>query len=223
MPSVTDPQPNVPQQASAADSFSERELPARGSFVRVMTAVIIALVLAAMTTIFWRSFILHEPSSAVIVVGDQTLDGAEIVVHGGTHDLIASLDADNGFSTPILLDPGRYSMEVTLGNHVIMKTDFTVDRLRGMQYTLPCAVPIIGVSGSGDTEVVVEGETDSKKAVKLDPITLDADDHFRESIFLSAGAYRATASQKGRVISVHSFRVSRGVPVEVDVIDSKPQ
>src|SRR5690242_4720150 len=76
---------------------------ARGPFVRVMTVFTAVVVLAMTAMIYWRDLTVREPSSAVIILADQTLDGAKIEVwgEGGRWDAVVS--QDTGYQTPVLL------------------------------------------------------------------------------------------------------------------------
>src|SRR5690242_13418738 len=114
---------------------------ARGPFVRVMTIFTTVLVLAMVAIIYWRDLTIREPSSAVILLGDQTLDGAKIDVWGENGRWEAVVSQDTSYQTPVLLEPGQYNVRVTHKGHVILETSFSVERFRAMQYMLRSAVP----------------------------------------------------------------------------------
>jgi hypothetical protein len=209
-------QPAAPRSSSNGGPLT-RYSRLRGPFARIMTVVIIAFVFAMMSLIYWRWARVHEPSTAVVVEGDQTLDGAKIEVQDNDAHWDANLNAGNNFSTPVLLEPGRYSIHVTHRNHQILNARFSVDRTHAYRYLLRPAVPVIGSSLSGNMQVTVDGDTDDHRAVHVEPITLDAGNRFRDTLYLTPGDYRATASRNGKVVAVQSFRVDRGKPAEVDV------
>jgi len=189
---------------------------ARGPFVRVMTIFTTVLVLAMVAIIYWRDLTIREPSSAVIVLGDQTLDGAKIDVWGENGRWEAVVSQDTSYQTPVLLEPGQYNVRVTHKGHVILETSFSVERFRAMQYMLRSAVPIIAAPVAGETQVQVEGQTIDGHELKLDPIVLNAVDHFHAIAYLPPGEFRATATRGGKIVGFQSFNIQRGKPVELD-------
>jgi hypothetical protein len=189
---------------------------ARGPFVRVMTIFTAVLVLAMMSMIYWRDLTIREPSSAVILLADQTLDGAKIDVWGESGRWEAVISQDTSYQTPVLLEPGQYTVRVTHKNHVILQRPFTVERFRAMQYLLRSAVSIVGAPSLEETQVLIDGQTTDDHEVKLDPVVLNVADHFRQIVYLAPGEYRATANRGGKMVGFQSFRVERGKPVELD-------
>ena len=95
-----------------------------------MTIFTAVLVLAMMSMIYWRDLTIREPSSAVILLADQTLDGAKIDVWGESGRWEAVISQDTSYQTPVLLEPGQYTVRVTHKNHVILQRPFTVERFR---------------------------------------------------------------------------------------------
>jgi len=189
---------------------------ARGPFVRIMTFVIIAVVVAMMALIYARWATIREPSSAVVILGDQTHNGATIEVKRGKNTWSAVLNDDNHFETPILLDPGRYVIKVTHKNNVLVSDDFIVESLRGCQYVLPPAVEIIGPpAATRDVQVTLEKENPSPHENSNQELTLSLAQGYHKTAYLSPGEYRATASQDGRVISRDVFTVQRYHPLTV--------
>ena len=166
--------------------------------------------------IYWRDLTIREPSSAVIILADQTLDGAKIEVWGENGRWDAVVSQETGYQTPVLLEPGQYTVRVTHKNHIILQSPFTVERFRAMQYVLRSAVPIVGAPALEETQVLIDGQTTDDHEVKLDPVVLNAADHFRQIIYLPPGEYRATANRSGKIVGFQSFRVERGKPVELD-------
>ena len=115
--------------------------PGRRRAARVAIVASIALTAAALTTVFYRSFAVIEPTSAVIVIADPSFDGAEIVVRPDVlspsyPESRAILSADNNYQTPVLLRPGDYLITITLDGNVILKDKFPVQAFKGRQYLL---------------------------------------------------------------------------------------
>jgi hypothetical protein len=129
--------------------------PARLNAARLAIIASIALTLCALTLVFYRSYAVVEPTSAVIIYGDPTLDGAEIFVRP---DVLspdfpaarATLSADNNYQTPILLRPGNYWITITHKGQVrpLLQTRFTVLAYSGQQYFLgQAAINAMGLKG----------------------------------------------------------------------------
>jgi hypothetical protein len=189
-------------------------------FVRVMTVVIIAVVVAMLALIYVKWATIREPSSAVVVIGDQTHDGARIEVSGYSHTWTAVLDEDNHYGTPVLLDPGRYTIKVTHKNNVLLSTDFVVDSLRGCQYILSPAVEIVGPpSATRDVQLTLECDQPASRQ----QLTLPAAKGFHQTAYLAPGEYRATASDNGQVISRDVFTVQMSHPLTVKLGQSAQQ
>jgi hypothetical protein len=118
--------------------------PGRRNAARAVILLSILVTLVALATIFYRSFAVIEPTSAVIVIGDPSLDGAEIVVRAsdfssGSLESTATLSADNNFQTPVLLRPGVYLITITYQDRVLLKEQFSVEPYRARQYFLGLA------------------------------------------------------------------------------------
>lgn len=108
---------------------------------RVVISASIILTVAALATVFYRSFAVIEPTSAVVVVGDPSLDGAEISVTPDAFssdypESFATLSPDNNYQTPILLRPGTYWITITHKEHLILRDKFPVEAYKGQQYLL---------------------------------------------------------------------------------------
>jgi hypothetical protein len=115
--------------------------PARLSAARIAIAGSILLALAALTLIFYRSFAVVEPTSAVIVIGDPDFDGAEVVVEPAAFSpeipaARATLSAENNYQTPVLLRPGVYRITITSGDRELLRQRFRVEAYKGQEYLL---------------------------------------------------------------------------------------
>ena len=205
------------------DATGDSQLPQQGGtlvyapFIRIMTFVIIAVVVAMMSLIYARWATVREPSSAVVILGDQTHDGAKIEVKG-IHKKTwhAVLNEENRYETPILLDPGHYTIKVTHKNDVLLDTDFIVESLRGCQYILSPAVEIVGPpAATRDVQLTLDMENPQPNQVAHQELTLSLAQGYHKTAYLAPGDYRATASQDGRVISRDVFKVQMGHPLTV--------
>src|SRR5436853_21946 len=99
--------PNLTQAGNGASALAYEPQPPRrgggtiahGPFVHLMTCVIVLVVLVMSLAIFKRWLTVREPSSAIVVQGDQTVDGTLIVVNNREHSWNATLSAENNFVT----------------------------------------------------------------------------------------------------------------------------
>jgi hypothetical protein len=215
----------------APDATADSQSPQQGGtlvyapFVRVMTFVIIAVVVAMMSLIYARWATVREPSSAVVILADQTQDGTKIEVKGYKKTWNAVLNEENRYETPILLDPGHYTIKVTHKKDVLLSTDFIVESLRGCQYILSPAVEIIGPpAATGNVQLTLEMENPQPNQNNAhQELTLSLAQGYHKTAYLSPGEYRATATQDGRVISRDVFTVQMYHPLTVKLGQAPPQ
>ena len=206
--SVTEPQPDADQPTRQQGGTL-----VYAPFVRVMTIVIIALVVAMMALIYAKSSKIREPSTALVILGDQTHDGAKVEVKGYGQTFTAILTEDNRYATPVLLEPGQYTVKITHKNHVLLDSSFVVENSQGRQYTLPPAVEIIAPpSATHDVHLMLEGLGEDNSKFHED-LTLSAARGFQDTAYLSPGEYRATTNENGHVIARDMFTVQRYHPL----------
>jgi hypothetical protein len=190
---------------------------ARGPFVRVMTIFIVALVMAMLATIYWRDLKTPEPSCAVVLYGDQTLADAKVKIAGASGHWETTLSADNNYQSPVLLEPGQYSVEVTHAGHIILNHRFVLDRFRIVGFVLDSGITLNAAPGAGPVRVTIEGQAaNPRRNVTLSPVELDEQNHFHTTTYLADGDYNATAWRNDRLYSAQSFRVEHGKPVELN-------
>ena len=96
----------------------------------VVFTILFVLVMVAFVYVRWLS--IEEPTTAILVRGDESHDGVELVVAGGGRPVTAKLTGENGYSTPILLRPGRYTLTVSRdGLPLGRRYEFELKRYRG--------------------------------------------------------------------------------------------
>jgi hypothetical protein len=90
------------------------------------------VVLLMVSLIYYRWVTITDPTTAIIVRGDDSYDGAVVKVTGnGARTVTATLDAANQYETPILVVPGTYTVTVEMGGRVLGKWEPIVERYRG--------------------------------------------------------------------------------------------
>ncbi|HEX4795904.1 MAG TPA: hypothetical protein VH370_19100 [Humisphaera sp.] len=179
---------------------------AHGPFVHLMTGVIVLVVLVMSLAIFKSWLTVREPTSAIVVQGDKTVDGTQIVVNNRDQSWTATLSAENNYVTPVLLQPGEYHLKVTWRNHVLIEQPFSVEHLQMVRFELPSVVQVTGPL-SGEVEVKIEGEHGAAAAVAL-----NAANHYHAAAYLTPGSYHAVATDRGRFVGSEEFVVERAKP-----------
>src|SRR5438270_4844879 len=98
------PDSNLTEAANGAPAANEPRPPKRGGgtiahgpFVHLMTGVIVLVVLVMSLAIFKSWLTVREPTSAIVVQGDKTVDGTQIVVNNRDQSWTATLSAENNY------------------------------------------------------------------------------------------------------------------------------
>jgi len=170
-----------------------RPLSASGGFIRTMIVIVVVLVVAMTAVIFWHWAIGNEPTTAILVVGDSSLDGAKVVVTGsGTPPVTVILSSENHYRTPIFRLPGQYHVVTTWHDQTLDESDLVLDRYLGKEIDLPTTLTVQGDAALDGTEVAV-----NDRGVPLASGTLERANDFKWSKLLMTGQYRLTARRAG--------------------------
>ncbi|HET6251363.1 MAG TPA: hypothetical protein VFE47_27005 [Tepidisphaeraceae bacterium] len=176
------------------------ESPSRALAARVITGALAVFVPAMVAIIGYRSIMIHGPSTAVVIDGDPTLDGAKIEVVSSLEPhrrLNSTLNASNDWESPILLDPGLYHVTVTHLGKTILDEDLAPDRLHGVRDELRSMVTIIGNRTLADAKIEISKIHKDAHPMRPMPVKLSAESHYRTAVYLLAGEYRAVARAVG--------------------------
>jgi hypothetical protein len=109
--------------------------PARAVLVALILTGVVLSTLAMVAFIWYRWSRVQEPTTAVIVDGDASLDGTVITVRG-PRTITTSLKPSNGFSVPILVEPGEYLVVAERDGQVILRKQVEVKRFLGVRFNL---------------------------------------------------------------------------------------
>ena len=106
------------------------------SFVLSMIGLTFLMFFCAAGFIAYRWLITTEPSALLIVQAPNLLSGAKISVRSveDSTSRTAIVGERNYFSVPFYLDPGSYTIQITLDDKDIYKADFT---LRHFEHQAP--------------------------------------------------------------------------------------
>lgn len=122
--------------AAAARPRSRREV----LLVNLAIGMAIFVVIVSLSVIYIRWLIVTEPTAAIVVYGDASLDGARVYVQADDGRSIlkepATLDAANDYVTPVLLVPGSYLLRAELDGKVVREARFHVRPYEGQMFFL---------------------------------------------------------------------------------------
>jgi hypothetical protein len=199
------------------------EPPAHGptgkAFVLSMIGLSATLVLGMVSLVFYRSQSIVEPTAAVIVNGDPSLDGAEIRVTDGDK-LVAkvALNAANQFQTPVLLQPGWYQLRVSLGDKTLLSKQFSAEKMHYVTFDLPTALVVQGDATMAGAVVQIFSDQEPTSSS-----VLDLDDGYSAISYHIPGKVHIVVAHDGRVIrdqiltlAIHKpRRISLLLPIDV--------
>ncbi len=194
------------------------------TFVRVMIAVTIAIVLAMTSLIFYRSQTVVEPTAAIIVTGDKYERGSKIVVRefnsltsaDGREVANTTLTGENENVSPILVEPGEYHVTVTSpDDQTLADEHLRTYFMRSTPVSLPTSLIVLGNDSFTDAQIAVSGLEDSSDRVVTH---LSAENDYRALVYRKPGKGQITVTQNGKVLIDRQFEVSPGRPRQKPII-----
>jgi hypothetical protein len=112
----------------------------RGRLVGLIVGGLVASTVLMVAFIWYRWYPVQEPTTAVIVAGDATYDGAVVTVVG-TSTISTRLNPANNYVASILLKPGRYVVTVKHRDQVLIRQDVEIKRFLGVRFRLKELAP----------------------------------------------------------------------------------
>jgi hypothetical protein len=187
---------------------------ARGWVVRIVIVVTLLLTMGMVTLIYVRWLTVQEPTATIIINGDSSLDGAQILLTGGPSGPVpATLNGNNGFFTPIHLQPGQYHLLVKLGDQTVLETDVSVDRLHTNGISLPTLLTITGEptdDGADASLTSADGSTSRQE--------LDHQSDYSASWRLGGGTYHLTVVHAGITLYENpALVIAPNHPISIDL------
>src|SRR5579864_5559717 len=213
---------DAPVRPSAAPStppaFPPRPDTARpgGIFVRIAVAATVVLVLAMLAVIFIKDRRVPEPTSAIMIYGDPSLDGTKIVVTSlddpSRPPVTTTLNETNKYQIPIYRLPGRYGVSITWHNTDLMQEPIILTRLRSANIELPTVVTIIGDASFAGAEATIES---ADASVYPERGQFSAGNKYRLTVVRPAGKYDLTITRGGAQLFSNSFAVAPHTAKEI--------
>lgn len=111
----------------------------RGPLVAAILVFLVASTVVMVSFIWYRWSGVREPTTAIILRGDASLDGTEVTV-SGERTIPATLDASNKYYAPILVEPGEYTVVAQLRGKTLVRTSVEVKRFLGVEFDLSTIV-----------------------------------------------------------------------------------
>lgn len=195
---------------------------AHARLARVTTGVIIGLVLLMAGVIYWRGAFTHVPTTAMVINGDPSLDGATVAVRGiedsGRQvDLSILLSRDNGYRTPVLLNAGQYRVSVVHHGQMILNELIALQNMKPIGFNLPTAISFQGGAEVGDVRVDVVSVAGVYRPHRFE---LNGADRYRFFTHLFAGNYHLTARKlhdPAAVVRTLDFTLDHGSAAHIDL------
>ena len=192
---------------------------AHGPIVRVAVGTCILLVMG-MTLFLWQRWSnVREPTSAIIVAGDESTAAARISVlqlpdeEGGApgERIDTGLSKSRGYREVIYRYPGRYKVTVTVPPATAPLLDVTVaiDRTRGRSIDLPTLLTIVGEPGDRVSMTDVTGTTQT--------YDLNMGNHYRVAVSIFAGKYTLTRLHGGAQVYRDEVTVEPHTPQTIQL------
>jgi hypothetical protein len=132
--------PHAPTPATTDAPGATPTLPAPytgGRLPRLIVVLCFLITAVATALIYWRWANVTEPSSYVIVQGQEEHNGTVVVIRSDTHpEAMATLSPDNHYAVTIFLHPGTYTLTATQNGETLIHGSMLVAHRRWKTITL---------------------------------------------------------------------------------------
>lgn len=199
-----------------------------GIFARLAVVFCVLLMLGLMAFLWTRWARIQEPTTAVVVNGDPSLDGTKVAVTQleeegqsaqTSRPVEVALNRENGYRTAIFRYPGRYHVSVTAPKRQspLWEGDVSIDRLRGWLVELPTVLTVIGDASISGEQVTVTQSDGRMTETQM----LDKQNNERARFIVIAGRYTLTVTRAGMPVSEDEFTVEAHRPKQIDLRSSQ--
>lgn len=149
--SADPPHHAVEAHADPGLAYDGTQSPGRRRFVIAVIVLISFITFAAAAMIYLRSASISEPTAAIWLNGNESLEGVQVIVSSPDHlNVVVKLSRENDYKTPVLLHPGSYTITVVREGDVLQRQDFEVERHKGVIFDLTRIAETPPDDGSGE-------------------------------------------------------------------------
>lgn len=188
---------------------------ARGWVVRGVIALTLLLTLGMVSLIYIRWLTVQEPTATIVISGDPSLDGAQIILSPSpAGSVLPALDQSNDYTTPVHLQPGTYHLMVKLGDQTVFEGDVKdVNSLMTRDITLPTLLTVTGDPSDDDADVELSAPNGVPMHQVLGPLN-----KYKANWRLQPGTYNLTVLHNGATLYENpALVISLHVPVNIDL------
>ena len=190
-----------------------RSLLAREGIVRVAVAGSILLVLGMMALLWQHWSSVREPTTAILVHGDPSLDGARITVESADDPaeprVNVTLGQERKFDPAIFRYPGQYNVTIQYpGSGPSVTYVVTVDHRRGAIIDLPTTVTVNAQPGD---KVILTNSDGASQTASLDSKST------RATFLLMPGRYILVRTRGAAPLPPQELVIEPHTPRQIDL------
>jgi hypothetical protein len=164
--------------------------------------------------IYYRWLTVQEPTATIIIGGDRSLAGAQIVLSPSpAGSVLPALDNEDNYVTPVHLQPGTYHLTVKLDDQVVFDNDIHADRLTTQEISLPTLLTITGNPAMDGAELILADP--SGKRLEVDDF--DSQNSYTTKWRVYPGIYHLTVIRNGITLYDNSVTIGAHQPMSIDL------
>ena len=152
--------PDYAAGMSDADRVSSR----KSFLVGLILASVTIATFGMVAFIWYRWHGVQEPTTAVIIDGDPSLDGTTITVRGGPRSVTTTLKDSNSYTAVLLVEPGRYWVNATRNGELLLRKEVEVKRFLGVRFNLVQYLKAQKLAAERGQNLLIPGETPNSAA-----------------------------------------------------------
>jgi hypothetical protein len=198
--------------AALATARSRRSMLAREGVVRVAVGGSILLVLGMMALLWQHWSRTREPTTAILIHGDPSLDGARVTVESADEPsdpkVSVTLGQERKFDQPIFRYPGQYKVTVRYLDGNAVTYVVTLDHRRGAIIDLPTTVTVGAQPGD---KVTLTGSDGASQSATFDSKNSHA------AFQLMPGRYTLERTRGAAPLPPQDLTVEPHIPQQIDL------
>jgi hypothetical protein len=135
MAAVQEKESTIATAPDAGESADVERPPRHSVIVGIILTGITVATVVMVSFIWYRWQAVREPTTQIIVDGDETFDGTVVTVRG-PQQFTTTLSKSNNYHAPVLLAPGRYVVTAERNGLPILIKEVEVKRFAGLRFDL---------------------------------------------------------------------------------------